>query len=232
VYKTVKIGEQVWMAENLNTDRFRNGDIIPEAKNVDEWNNYIQAEEPAWCYSNFNTKNGIKYGKIYNWYAITDTRELASAGFKIPMNSEWDSLFNFLGGIDKAAIKLKSKRGWGEDELQGGTNSSGFNALPGSARITNIPLRLIHSSGLWWSLAKNEKDSVFEDSIKKIENKFYLPANVEIELGRYDNNKLFHQIIRTKYGPESDNRRGINVKNWRYNTDIVSQGYYVRLIKQ
>ena len=71
-YKTVTIGEQTWMAENLNVSKFRNGDEIPEAKTNEEWIKAGNEGKPAWCYYENIPANGEKYGKLYNWYAVTD----------------------------------------------------------------------------------------------------------------------------------------------------------------
>lgn len=129
VYKTVKIGAQEWLAENLNTERFRNGDLIPQAKTVEEMKTYSNAKEPAWCYYNFDPKNGKIYGKLYNGYAIDDSRGLAPKGWHVPSNDEFILLVEQLGGKETARFKLKSKSGWAKGG--NGTNSSGFSALPG-----------------------------------------------------------------------------------------------------
>lgn len=135
VYKTVKIGSQVWLAQNLNTDRFQNGDVIPEAKTREEWYLAGENKQPAWCYFDNDTANGSKYGKLYNWYAVVDPRGLAPKGWHIPRDSEWDIVVNFLGGGAKAGVKMKSKIGWNID--CNGTNSSGFSGLPGGIRENN-----------------------------------------------------------------------------------------------
>ncbi len=88
VYETVKIGNQVWMAENLNADRFRNGDPIQEATSSDKWKKAYQDGIPVWCYYDFDSKNGPIYGKLYNWHAVTDKRGLAPAGWHIPGGQE------------------------------------------------------------------------------------------------------------------------------------------------
>jgi len=66
VYKTVTIGTQEWMAENLNVEHYRNGDAIPQVQNADEW---AKLTTGAWCYYENKTENGTTYGKLYNWYA-------------------------------------------------------------------------------------------------------------------------------------------------------------------
>jgi uncharacterized protein (TIGR02145 family) len=109
-YKSVKIGTQTWMAENLNVSTFRNGDTILEAKTDEEWNKAGQDKKPAWCYFNNDPKNGVKYGKLYNWYAVNDPRGLAPSGWHVTTDAEWTTLENYLG--DEAGNKMKSKSGW------------------------------------------------------------------------------------------------------------------------
>jgi len=72
--QTVTIGNQVWMTKNLNVDKFRNGDPIPHARTDEEWKKAGENEEPAWCYYESDTRNGEKFGKLYNWYAVNDKR--------------------------------------------------------------------------------------------------------------------------------------------------------------
>ena len=108
----VRIGEQGWTKHNLNVDKFRNGDIIPYAKTDDEWKAAGNALKPAWCYCENKSENGIAYGKLYNWYAIKDSRGLAPVGYHIPSDSEWTVLANYLGGEEIAGNKMKSTTGW------------------------------------------------------------------------------------------------------------------------
>jgi uncharacterized protein (TIGR02145 family) len=151
--QTVTIGNQVWMSYNLNVDTFRNGDRIPEAKTYGEWEAYLQAEEAAWCYYDNDPKNGEKYGKLYNWFAVGDSRGLAPTGWHIPSDEEWTALTDYLGGIGKAGVKMKSKSGWDDDG--NGTNSSGFLGLPGGNRYYIGSFNLIGLYGLWWSSTEN-----------------------------------------------------------------------------
>ena len=107
-YKTVQIGTQVWMTKNLDVSTFRNGDPIPEAKTDEEWEKAGENKQPAWCYYNNDPGNGEKYGKLYNWYAVNDSRGLAPVGYHIPSDAEWTILTDFLGGEDAAGNKMKS----------------------------------------------------------------------------------------------------------------------------
>ncbi len=145
----VTIGKQVWMSENLNVDKFRNGDPIPEAKTVEEWEKAGENQQPAWCYYNNNPANGAKYGKLYNWYAVNDKRGLAPVGYHIPSDEEWTILTDYLGGEDLAGTKMKSTSGWEENGY--GTNESGFSGLPGGGRNDYGPFDDIGKLGYWWS---------------------------------------------------------------------------------
>jgi uncharacterized protein (TIGR02145 family) len=126
--KSVTIGSQTWMKENLAVSTFRNGEAIPEAKTHDDWENARINKTPVWSYYNFDKTNYGKYGKLYNWYAVNDSRGLAPQGWHIPTNDEWTQLTDFLGGKGIAGKKIKSKTGWNKNG--NGTNESGFNAIP------------------------------------------------------------------------------------------------------
>jgi uncharacterized protein (TIGR02145 family) len=135
--KEVQIGKQIWMAKNLNVDKFRNGDIIPQAKTNEEWERAVKMKKPAWCYYDNNPSNGNLYGKLYNWYAVNDIRGLAPKGFHVPDLKDWEILTNFLGGELEAGAKIKSKTGWEKDEHSSdpkNANITGFNAFPAGCR--------------------------------------------------------------------------------------------------
>ena len=110
--QTVTIGTQVWMTKNLDVATFRNGDPIPQAKTDEEWDKANEKEQPAWCYYDNLPRNGEKYGKLYNWYAVNDPRGLAPEGWHVPSDAEWTVLIDYLGGGDVAGTKMKSKSGW------------------------------------------------------------------------------------------------------------------------
>ena len=148
-YKAIKIGEQNWMQENLNESKFRNGEIIDQATTKEEWEKAGQEAKPAWCYYDNDAKNGVKYGKLYNWYAVNDPRGLAPEGWHIPTDNEWIDLKNFLGGVDASGVKLKSSSGW---HGQGnGTNSSKFSGLPGGTRDSKGNFTYLIEGAYFWS---------------------------------------------------------------------------------
>ncbi len=128
----VKIGEQIWMTKNLNVDKFRNGKPIPQAKTKEEWNKAGQDMTPAWCYYNFDPNNGIKYGKLYNWFAVIDPMGLAPIGYHIPTDNEWHILIkNMDTSAEKCKFKcfesriagreMKSSTGWKANQTYGHT---------------------------------------------------------------------------------------------------------------
>jgi uncharacterized protein (TIGR02145 family) len=138
-YKTVKIGEQTWLAENLNYEA-----------------------EGSVCYEN-NPANCAKYGRLYNWQTAM---KVCPKGWHLPSNAEWDKLLRFVDG-DKgtespyaspaAGEYLKAKSGWNEDG--NGTDAHGFSALPGGAGNSEGVFGWVGNFGLWWSANENKRHS-------------------------------------------------------------------------
>ena len=133
VYKTIVIGTQEWMAENLNTSVYRNGDAIVTDLDNSAWG---ATTSGAWSYYNNDASYACPYGKLYNWFACTDPRGLCPTGWHVPSDSEWTSLTNFLGGLSVAGGPLKStgtaidSNGLWTSLNVGATNSSGFSGPP------------------------------------------------------------------------------------------------------
>jgi len=160
VYKKVLIGKQTWMAENLNASTFRNGDVIPQAKDQNEWNQAGIDEKPAWCYYNNDSLLSKKYGRLYNWFAVADPRGLAPQGFHVPTRQEWHLLdmklttvpFVTIAGENNAGEKMKTKTGW--NNSGNGTNSSGFTAIPCGARSTD-GFENLGESSCWWGASQS-----------------------------------------------------------------------------
>lgn len=146
-FKTVEIGDQTWMAENLDVSHFRNGDTIPEIKTNEEWKNAGENGQPAWCYYRNEGFNGEKYGKLYNWYAVNDPRGLAPEGWHVPSDEEWTDLEEYLAS--DAGSKMKSTSGW--EKNGNGTNESSFSGLPGGSRDWGGYFDWMGSEGSWWS---------------------------------------------------------------------------------
>lgn len=148
----VTIGKQIWMTKNLNVAKFRNGDSITEAKTVKEWQKAGDNKQAAWCYYNNNSNNGARYGKLYNWYAVNDSRGLAPKGWVLPTEENWSRLTDYLGG-NNAGKRMKSIDLWSDNgaESGNGTNKSGFSGFPGGYRFSSGTFSDIGANGNWWS---------------------------------------------------------------------------------
>jgi uncharacterized protein (TIGR02145 family) len=148
----VQIGNQSWMAKNLNVDHFLNGDPILEAKTNDQWEKAGKEGKPAWCYYNYDPANENYYGKLYNWYAVNDSRGLAPNGWHIPSDTEWTVLIENLGGESVAGGKMKTTgtNKWKSPNTEA-TNSSCFSALPSGGRLSHGTFYAIGNYGIWWS---------------------------------------------------------------------------------
>lgn len=151
---TVKIGTQEWTAKNISIDHFANGDPIPQARTMEEWDQAGEEKTPAWCYYNFDPANGPKYGKLYNWFAIDDLRGLAPQGWHIPSDEEWTKLTAYLGGRLVAGSFMKDSNGWRNSGSAShkGNNRSGLTALPGGW-IDGFAesFQDLGKFGKWWS---------------------------------------------------------------------------------
>ncbi len=138
VYKTIKIGDQVWMAENLRTTHFRNGDAIPLVTDSADW-----AVQLSGAYCNYNDTENMDtiatYGRLYNWYSLVNYESIAPEGWRVPHSGDWNILIEYLGGDSIAGRKLKEAGNlhW-KDPVQA-DNSSGFTAIPGGWR--QLPLK-------------------------------------------------------------------------------------------
>jgi uncharacterized protein (TIGR02145 family) len=152
----ITIGSQVWMTKNLDVSYFRNGEPIPQAKTSDEWKKAGENGKPAWCYYNNDSANGAIYGKLYNWYAVSDPRGLTPKGWRVPSFAEWSRLSEYLGGQFVAGGKMKSITGWNAPNT-GATNSSGFSGLPGGYRYYEGTFKEIGLWGFWWSSTENRR---------------------------------------------------------------------------
>jgi len=154
VYKTIRIGTQTWMAENLQVTRFRNGDMIAEVADNKEWETLLAG---GWCYYSNDSANGEIHGNLYNWFAVNDARGLCPNGWHMPSDKEWQFLIDFLGGNKIAGGKIKDTNLWNKPN-EGATNSSGFTALPAGVRFFKGNfIYLGRYSGFWSSTEGNRE---------------------------------------------------------------------------
>ena len=151
IYKIVKVGEQWWMASNLKTTRYSNGDLIGtttlDTLDISE----TSTPKFQWVYAG-KESNGNTYGRFYTWYAATDGRNICPDGWQLPSDNDWKALIFFLGEgtIAGGRLKVSGTNFWQSPNL-GATNSSGFTALPGGYRSYNGTYYDMGSYGYWWS---------------------------------------------------------------------------------
>ena len=155
-YKTVAIGTQVWMAENLKSTKYKNGELIGTTTPATLVIAGESAPKYQWAYAG-KESNVADYGRLYTWYAVTDSRGVCPSGWHVPSTSEWTTLIDYCGGASFAGGNLKETGSihWPIPTIVS-SNSSGFTALPGGCRSAdvgdNIALFLyIDLYGNWWS---------------------------------------------------------------------------------
>jgi uncharacterized protein (TIGR02145 family) len=173
VYKTVTIGKQVWMAEDLRVTRLNDGTPIPVVTSYDDWSSLTT---PAFSWYNNDSINNPG-SVLYNWYAIS-TSKLCPKGWHIPDNEEWTELGNYFGdaGVAGGELKETGTTHW-RDPNTGATNSIGFTALPGGYRSYNGSFGFYGKSGHWWSSSQISDSLVYFWNIRyKSSELFKVPS--------------------------------------------------------
>jgi uncharacterized protein (TIGR02145 family) len=159
VYKTVTIGTQVWMAENLKTTKYVNGDLIgtTPVPTTD-----ISAEStPKYQWPSSGNENDVAtYGRLYTWYAVTDTRNICPDGWHVPVNVEFTTLMTYLGGDTIAGSKLKETgtTHWASPNTRA-TNVTGFTALPGGYRGYEGTYNFMSYTGYFWTATEYDPNN-------------------------------------------------------------------------
>ena len=164
VYHTIKIGTQTWTVENLKVKHYRNGDSIPNVTVDMQWEYLITG---AYSIYDNDSNNLATYGRLYNWYAVNDSRGLAPAGWHIPTKTEWETLRNFLGGDVVAGGKMKET-----DTIHwlgpntGATNETGFKGLPGGLRFEGGGCMWIRYECYFWSSTEQNTNLGYYSCLK------------------------------------------------------------------
>ena len=162
-YHTVKIGQQVWMAENLRTTHYRNGDIIPGVEDAAAWDELVSG---GYCDFDNDPSNAATFGHLYNWYAVNDTRNLCPPGWHVPTDDEWSVLVEFLGGEEVAGGKLKgTDTTFWHGPNTGATHETGFSGLPGGCRRHDGPFHYWTYYGFWWTATEEAPELVLYRSL-------------------------------------------------------------------
>lgn len=155
-YNVIKIGNQLWMAENLKTTKFSDGTKIPVIYDNKLWSSLVS---PGYCWYNNNPgKYKTKYGVLYNWYTVS-TGKLCPVGWHVPTSDEWLSLIKYCGE-SIAGGKLKKTDNWVSPNTDA-TNTTGFTALPGGCRGNFGSFMDVGIRGHWWSSTENDKMDVW-----------------------------------------------------------------------
>jgi uncharacterized protein (TIGR02145 family) len=151
IYNTMTIGTQTWLAENLKTSKYLNGDLIGSTSSPTLDITSESAPRYQWAYNGDQT-NIDTYGRLYTWYVIMDARYICPAGWHVPSNPDWQVLTAFLGGEGNAGGKLRETGlvHW-QSPNAGATNETGFGALPGGYRRIDGTFGEIHLYSPWWS---------------------------------------------------------------------------------
>ena len=179
---SVQIDNQIWMVKNLSVSRYRNGDLIPQVQDQTQWSNLTSG---AWCYYDNNSINGRVYGKLYNWYAVNDSRGIAPLGWHVPSDTEWAELVSRNGGPLNAGKGLRATILWnlGSGET---TNSSGFTGLPAGYRDASGYFATLGSSMHFWTSSESDLNTAW----------FYYGNNANNNIDRYNPSKNYGFSIR------------------------------------
>jgi len=146
------------MGENLKTSKYSDGTTIPNITDNTQWSNLTTG---AWAYYNNDATNNAKYGKLYNWYAVSPTtngnKNICPTGWHVPTDAEWTVLIDYLGGSSVAGGKMKEvgTTNWNSPNTDA-TNASLFTGLPGGFRSFNGYYGYIGILGGWWSSSEND----------------------------------------------------------------------------
>ncbi len=177
-FESVKIGNDTWMVKNLDVVTYRNGDTIPETREVKAW---LTTTNGGWCVYNNDTSYLDDLGRIYNWHAINDPRNIAPEGWHVATNNEWQALINTLGGVDSAGATLKDVgfTYWAPPNT-GATNSTGFTAYAGGYRSeTDGSFKDLGGFGFWWLNSEGSPGYAYTMSLSTITEKAYTGENLK-----------------------------------------------------
>lgn len=188
-YLTVQIGNQCWMAEDLSTTKYNEGTSIPNVTDNNEWGSLVTG---AW--TNNDSVYPDEWGKLYNWYAVNDSRGVCPTGWKVPDDSDWKTLETALGmpqeevdnlewrgGTANVGGKMKDTGSW-ESPNTGATNESGFSARPAGSRGADGTFSSLGRTGIWWSSSQNDAATAWS------------------RLLYYDNNDVYRNASNTRFG--------------------------------
>jgi len=189
-YKTVIIGDQEWMAENLRVSKYNNGDAIPAGLSGTDWGSTTSG-----AYAVYNNDDDMleAYGKLYNWFAVEDSRGLCPEGWSVPSDEDWTQLVNYISdqgfpnesdNPNGAANALKSCRQedspeggdcdtsehprWNSNGTHHGFDEFGFSGFPGGVRYSSGSFYSIGGNGFWWSSSESSSLNAWSRTMTRL----------------------------------------------------------------
>lgn len=184
IYQTVQIGQQCWMAENLRSSTFRDGSGIANIENDEEWS---RRRQEAWVAYENNARTTEIYGKLYNWYAVNDSRGICPENWSVPSDADWRRLemrlglswqqaneTEWRGDEDNIGGRLKSDNDLWRGNNAGATNETAFNALPGGFRnALDGQFIGLRNTGNWWSASAPGRETAWRRRLSNSRNMIF-----------------------------------------------------------
>ncbi len=183
IYRTVRIGNQLWTLENLHTSSYACGTTIPYIAQAGEWQ---ALQSPGMCYyrNAHNSDSLAKYGAIYNWYVVDphNPRKIAPEGWRVPTSEDWDTLQDYLSirgynwdgcvSANRVAKALAAATSWNNSMVRGATgsdphknNKSGFSALSAGYRLSDGNFYHYGSRGYWWTSTEVSRSHAYSRNL-------------------------------------------------------------------
>jgi uncharacterized protein (TIGR02145 family) len=167
IYGTVKIGSQWWMTENLKVTSYKDGTKITEVLPIENDSIWAKLDSAAFC------KTDDRFGLLYNWYAVSNAKQIAPEGWHIPTDDDWKKLEVEIGMSVAESVKtgwrgtneaekliIKSSEGWIEP-VHFGSNVTGFLALPGGCRVFNGTSNVLSNTAFWWTSTEKNNQAYY-----------------------------------------------------------------------
>ena len=179
------IGAQKWTDTNLDVSTFQDGTPISEISSSEQWTAYADAGTPGWSYYAFDSSNASLYGKLYNWYAVSQSSAICPKGYRIPTEADYTTLITYLDGVDPAGYKMKNTENWltlGRTPGNG-SNESNFKGNPGGyVKSSTAEFWDLGWSGNFWTQTTSSATEVVSKRIYW-SNKQCISVNAPIDMG-------------------------------------------------
>jgi uncharacterized protein (TIGR02145 family) len=184
--ESITICKQIWSVQNLTASKYQNGDEIPQIKDATQWQNLTIG---AWCWYNNDSTSYCQYGKLYNWYAVNDSRGLAPKGWHVPNDAEWNELIKCIDptsdtsvsgpqSLSAGALKESGTSHWLSPNF-GASDSSGFAGIPSGYRNNGGKFYSVGNNGYWWSSTENNVSGAWNRYLNNVDAGFTRDCNLK-----------------------------------------------------